>query len=409
MPTFTYLAMDTKGQEIKGIIEADSLKSARQRLRDQGYFPMNVEAYSQRKSVMLSGWRKLFQPPVRLPIKELALITRQFSTLLAAGIPLEEVIYTVTEQTDKAKTKNILLSVRSRVLEGYTLAESLADFPSVFPALYRATIAAGEQTGRLDTVLIELANYTERQQVMRQKIQQAMIYPTLMTIVSMMIVIFLMLFVVPKMVAVFISNAQALPLSTTILIAISHSMRYIVPLFFVFFIGGGIALIRGMKKSQAFKYRIDSYCLRLPVIGKTIKILNTTRFSRTLGILLMAGVPVLEAMKMAGELILSSPIQQSIREATHRVREGMAIHKALKIKGYFPAMSLHLIASGENSGQLEAMLERAADYQEATLSAQIDTVLTLFEPLLILVMGSVVLFIVMAVLLPIFSLNQTIS
>lgn len=409
MATFSYEVLNLKGDTLKGLIEADSLRLARQRLRDQGLFPLVVEPYTPLALKRFLGQRLAWKPRLRLAIPVLALITRQLATLLVAGIPLEEVLQTVGEQADNPKVKSILFAVRGRVLEGHTLAESLGHFPSVFPPLYRATIAAGEQTGRLDRVLVELATYTERQQALRQKIQQAMIYPLLMTSVSILIVIFLMIFVVPKMVAVFISNSQVLPLSTRILIFMSHSFRYFVPLVLVLVVGGGIGLHQVLKRYPPVRTRLHQFYLRLPLVGKTLKILNTTRFARTLGILLVAGVPVLDALKMAGDLINIVPIKRAMAEAGTKVREGVSIHKALKTGHYFSPMSLHLIASGESSGQLAPMLERAADYQENALNRQIDTLLTLFEPLLILVMGSVVLFIVLAVLLPVFSLNQNLS
>jgi general secretion pathway protein F len=408
MATFTYTAIDNKGIEVRGVVEADSLRLARQQLRDQGYLPVDVESFAEtakNKDKTKVFNRFQFRGP-RLAVKELALATRQLATLLAAGIPLEEVLQAVGEQAEKPKVKSILLSVRSKVLEGNTLAAGMADFPQAFPALYRATIAAGEQTGHLDTVLMRLADYTERQQEMRQKIQQAMIYPALMSSVSICIVIFLMIFVVPKMVAVFNTNSQTLPLSTSILLAISHSMKYVGPFVIVFGIGFFIWFRRFIKQHINAQRQFHRILLRMPLFGNTIKAINTARFSRTFGILLAAGVPVLEAMKIGADLVLSVPIRDAIEAATLRVREGVPIHQSLKMTGYFPAMSLHLIASGEASGQLEAMLERAANNQEKEVERLIDTLLTLFEPLLILVMGSVVLFIVMAVLLPIFSLDQ---
>jgi general secretion pathway protein F len=408
LSTFTYTAINIKGEETRGIIEADSARAARQQLRDQGLTPLDVNSYveAQRANEASKGHFSFLHRGGHLSIKELALATRQMATLLAAGIPLEEVLQAVAEQAEKPKLKNIFLSVRSKVLEGNSLATGLSEFPSAFPSLYRATVGAGEQTGRLDTVLQRLAEYTEKQQYMRQKIQQALIYPTLMTGVSVCIVIFLMIFVVPKMVAVFSSTKQSLPLATTVLLAISHSLKVVGPIIFVGLIGFVIWFRKHMQQHPSVRRRFHLLLLKIPLLGNTIKVINTARFSRTFGILLAAGVPVLEAMKVGSDLVLSMPIREAIETATLKVREGVHINQALKQTGYFPAMSLHLIASGEASGQLEAMLERAANNQDQEVERLIDTVLTLFEPMLILVMGSVVLFIVMAVLLPIFSLNQ---
>ncbi len=407
MSNFTYSAIDSKGNEVHGLIEADSARVARQQLRDRGLMPLDVASYVEavqaRKRL---GILSRFSRGPRLSIQELALATRQLATLLAAGIPLEEVLEAVGEQSEKPKVKNILFSVRSKVLEGNSLASGLSQFPEAFPALYCSTVAAGEQTGQLDTVLLRLADYTERQQHLQQKIRQALIYPSVMTAVSIAIVIFLMIFVVPKMVEVFTSSKQTLPLSTTILLFISNGMKVVGPIIITVIIALLIWLHRFLRKNAHARERFHALLLRIPLIGNTIKTVNTARFSRTFGILLAAGVPVLEAMQISSELVLSLPIRSALQNAILRVREGVHINQALKQTRFFPAMSLHLIASGEASGQLEAMLERAANNQEQEVERLIDTLLTLFEPLLILVMGSIVLFIVMAVLLPIFSLNQ---
>lgn len=408
MAAYNYTALDSKGVQLEGVLEADSLRLARQQLRDQGYIPIEVSIFAETAKNKTAATSMSFFAfgGLRLTVKQLSLVTRQLATLLAAGIPLEEVLLGVGEQAEKPKIKSILLAVRSKVLEGNSLATGMADFPLAFPALYRATIAAGEQTGRLDTVLLRLADYTERQQEMRQKVQQALIYPTLMTSVSVIIVIFLMIFVVPKMVAVFSTNSQTLPLATRVLLVISHSMKYIGPLFLVLAPVFLIGSMRVLKKNANMRRRFHLFLLKIPLFGKTIKAINTARFSRTFGILLAAGVPVLEAMTISADLVTNLPIHEALKMAILRVREGVAIHQTLKLSTYFPSMSLHLIASGEATGQLEAMLERAANNQENEVERLIDTLLKLFEPILILGMGSVVLFIVMAVLLPVFSLNQ---
>ncbi len=286
MATYAYTALDNKGTQTRGIIDAESLRLARQQLRDQGYIPLEVEMYSESsKNQDKTTNRFLFRGP-KLTVKELSLATRQLATLLAAGIPLEEVLQGVGEQAEKPKIKSIILSVRSKVLEGNSLANGMADFPRVFPALYRATIAAGEQTGRLDTVLVRLADYTERQQEMRQKIQQALIYPALMTSVSVIIVIFLMIFVVPKMVAVFQTSSQVLPLATQILLVISHSMKFVGPLILIAGVGFAFWFRYFIKKNVDVKRRFHLLLLKIPLLGKTIKAINTARFSRTFGILL---------------------------------------------------------------------------------------------------------------------------
>ena len=407
MAAFQYLAIDDNGKQQKGIVEGDSARQVRQQLRDRNLMPLEVKPVSATKA---SGPKKAGQIRVgkrqRLPVKELSLITRQLATLLSAGMPLEETLMAVAEQTEKPKIKAMILAVRSRVLEGHTLATGMAEFPQAFTDLYRATVAAGEKSGHLDIVLNRLADYTEQQNHMRQKIQQALIYPAIMGFVSIMIVIFLLIYVVPKIVGVFTATKQALPVLTVILIEISSFIQTYGILMLLIFIGFIFAFRYMLRKNEHFRARYHGFLLGVPIIGNAIKTLNTARYARTFGILFSAGVSVIDAMRVATELILNLPMSKSIAAATEQVREGVPINRALRQSGYFPPMSIHLIASGEGSGQLENMLERAADNQDREVESLIESTLTLFEPIMILVMGSVVLFIVLAVLLPIFALDQ---
>lgn len=402
MSAFQYNAISLKGAKQKGIIEADSFKHARQLLREQGLTPLTVEHAQQKMSALRA---KTFGKPA-VSSKELALMTRQLATLLAAGLPIEEVLSAVAEQTEKSRTKGLILAVRSKVLEGHSLAAALRDYPQAFSELYCSTVAAGEKSGHLDIVLQRLADYTEQQFHMKQKIQQALIYPSIMICVAISIVAFLLEYVVPKMVSVYSNIGQALPGMTQFLISLSMNLKsygiYILILIAVLF----FLFRRTMKNNLAFRKKIHAIYLRIPIIGNAIKVANTARFSRTFAILSSAGVPVLEAMGISSKLILNLPIRSAVEEATNRVREGANIHLALKQTSYFPPMSVHLIASGEASGQLENMLERAANNQDGEITRLIETTLALFEPAIILVMGVVVLFIVLAILLPIFQLDQ---
>ncbi len=403
MAAFNYTALNTEGREQHGVMEGDSARQIRQKLRDQGLTPIEVMPVSEASQTKVG--RFTFQRRQKIRVTDLAMITRQMATLLSAGIPLEEALHGVAEQTEKNKVKGILIGVRAKVLEGHTLAFGLSEFPHAFSPLYRATIAAGEQSGHLDVVLNRLADYTEQQHEMQQKIQQALIYPSIMTVVSTLIVVFLLIYVVPKMISVFSTAHMVLPASTRALIAISHGLH----IYGIYMLLGVAAIIfaffRAMRRLP-FKVRVHRILLKLPMLGKTIKSVNTARFARTLGILMAASVPVLEAMRISSDLVTSIPIQEAISEATLKVREGANINRALKQTAYFPAMSLHLIASGEASGSLEAMLERAALNQEREVQGLIENILRLFEPALILIMGSIVLYIVMAVMLPVFSIDQ---
>lgn len=405
MTAFHYTAINTTGAQQKGLIEADSARHARQLLRDKNLTPLEVTDAQQKKNLIKPSFFSISRKQ-SLAVKELALMTRQMATLLSAGLPLEEVLAAVAEQTEKANSKGLMLSVRSKVLEGHALASALRDFPQAFSHLYCSTVAAGEKSAHLDIVLQRLADYTEQQYEMRQKIFHALIYPAIMILVAIGIVGFLLEYVVPKMISVYSNIGQQLPGMTQVLIALSTGIKS-----YGLYILLGVILIcvlfrLQMQKNLAFREKIHALVLRIPVIGNAIKVTNTARFSRTFAILSSAGVSVLEAMNISAALITNLPIHKAVEEAVKHVREGANIHLALKQTNYFPPMSIHLIASGESSGQLENMLERAANNQDNDIARLIETSLALFEPAIILLMGAIVLFIVLAVLLPIFQLDQ---
>jgi general secretion pathway protein F len=402
MAAYSYIALDSAGKKQKGVLQADSAKSVRGQLRDRGLTPMTVEIVSQQSTSRSKGF-SLFQR--KISVAELALLTRQFATMLAAGIPLEETLLSVAEQSEKGRIKNIVMAVRAKVLEGHSFAEGLGEFPAVFDKLYCATVAAGEKTGHLDRVLERLADFGERRQKIRQKIQQALIYPSIIVLASVAIVSFLLIYVVPKMVTVFQQSGQILPTATLILLAISsflqHAGLYVLAGLVIF-----IIVWTRLLKRPHFRAWVDAWTLRLPLFGKSVRLVNTARFAHTFAILNTAGVEVIEAMRVSTELVANTSINKALEVATKQVREGVNISRALKQTGYFPPMSIYLIASGENSGKLDAMLERTASNQETQVEQTINIILTLFEPLMILVMGSIVLFIVLAILLPIFNMDQ---
>jgi general secretion pathway protein F len=416
VPAFHYVAINAKGEQQKGLIEAENDKHARQLLRQKGLIPTETHDAHQKSATQnaasLSSISRYLVGAAHkttrntLSNKELALITRQLATLLAAAMPLEEVLTAVAEQTEKPRAKGLMLAVRGKIMEGHSLANAMRDFPRAFSALYCATVAAGEKSGHLDIVLQRLADYTEQQAEMRQKVQNALIYPSLMVLVSIGIVGFLLEYVVPKMVAVYSSSGQALPGMTAFLIGLSDGIHAYGLYVLIALIIAGYFFRRRLQQNPAFREKFHLAILRLPIIGNATKTTNTARFSRTLAILSSAGVGVIEAMTIAAQLVTNIPIRKAIEEATSRIREGANIHLALKQTRYFPPMSIHLIASGEASGQLEPMLERAANNQDNDIKQLIATTLTLFEPAIILIMGAIVLFIVLAVLLPIFQLNQ---
>lgn len=405
MPAYFYIAVSSTGQEQKGVIEAESEKHARQMLRDKAYIPVKVRPSQEKKNAAAKSYFT-FTRSQSLSTKELALITRQFATLLAAGLPVEEGLLAVAEQSEKPRIKGLLLSVRGKVVEGHALASAMKEYPEAFSALFCATVAAGEKTGHLDKVLLRLADYTEQQSHMRQKLKTALIYPSMIVLVAFGIVGFLLEYVVPKMIAVYGHLNQALPFMTEVLIACSNAVKAYGLYTLLALIVGVIIWRRALKRSPRLRAKAHLMLLRLPLIGYSVKTANTARFSRTLSILSAAGVPILEAMNISAQLVTIIPIRKSIEQAVLHVREGAAIHLALKQSGYFSPMSVHMMASGEASGQLESMLERVAINQEDEVSRMIEVALALFEPAVILIMGAIVLFIVLAVLLPIFNLNE---
>lgn len=406
MPAYHFIAINPAGQEQKGVIEAESEKHARQLVRDKSLVPIKITPAKKRRGLEQKSFSLFAGRQRGLTAKELALITRQFATLLSAGLPLEEALIAVVEQSEKARVKGIVLSVRSKVLEGHTLAAALRDHPEAFSPLYIATVAAGERSGHLDKVLLRLAEYTEQQWHMRQKIKTALIYPVMIILVAIGIVGFLLEYVVPKMIAVYGNLHQTLPALTSVLIGISTNIKAYGLYILIALIIGIYLWRRALKKSPAFREKAHRLLLRLPLLGYAARTNDTARFARTLSILSAAGVPVLDAMNISAELITTIPIRNAVQIAVQRVREGAAIHLALKQTNYFPPMAVHMIASGESSGQLESMLQRVAHTQEDEILRLIEVALALFEPAIILIMGAIVLFIVLAVLLPIFQLNE---
>lgn len=403
MPAFEYTALDGTGRTRKGVEEGDSPRQVRSRLREQGLTPMSVNQVAERQALLRMP---VFQQRIK-PL-ELALATRQMATLARAGLPIEEVLATVARQSESPRVRSALTAVRTRVMEGLPLAHALGEFPSVFPVIYRTTIAAGEQAGRLDLVLERLADNVEAQNAMRQKIQLAMFYPAILTCVALLVTVALLTYVVPEVVKVFDGMNQELPLLTRSLIAVSDTLRDW-GILMLLVLAGLIYGVRTLLKKPTYQRRWHDFLLRLPLIGRLTRGLNTARFARTLNILAGSGVPLLDALNMSASVISNLPMREAVSAAAQRVREGAGVGLALERSGYFPAMTLSLIKSGESSGTLDSMLERAAETQERELEARIAMVMGVFEPLLILTMGAVVLVIVLAILLPIFELNQLVN
>jgi general secretion pathway protein F len=408
MPAFEYVAVDAAGRERKGVLEGDTARHVRQLLRDQQLLPVAVaEVVGEQRQAAATGARRRLSLNLQrgLGAGDVALITRQLATLVKSALPLEEALLAVSQQTDKPKVRNIMLGVRSKVMEGHTLADSLAGFPNSFPELYRATVAAAEQAGHLDAVLERLADYTENRQALRSRTLGALLYPVLLFVVCIAIVFFLLVSVVPKVVEVFRSSDAELPLLTQILIGGSDFMRawgWLV----ILVTGAAIWGFRRWLRVESNRRRWHDLLLRLPLVGKIVRGSNTARFARTLSTLTASTVPVLDALRISGEVVTNLPMKFAVADAAIRVREGAPIGRSLGQSRLFPPMMIHLISSGETSGELDTMLERAAQHQERELDAVLQALVGLLSPLMILFMGGLVLLIVLAMLMPIFELNQ---
>lgn len=405
MPAFEYQALDARGKSNKGVLEADNARHARALLRDQKLTPVSVELASQQEKLLASGkqWFKR-----NISASELALITRQLATLVEAALPIEGALLAVAEQCEKPRLKNMMMTVRSKVVEGYSLAEGLAEFPHVFDHLFRSMVAAGEKSGHLDQVLNRLADYTEQRQHMRSQILQALLYPIILTGFAITVIAILLAAVVPQIVGQFEHMGQTLPGTTLFLIAASDFLRAYGIVVLLALLLGVVMFKRALLK-PAVRFRWDSWILRSRVLGKVTKGLNTARFARTLSILNASAVPLLEAMRISADVLSNTYMKQAVTDATARVREGTSLRNALDQTKLFPPMMLHMIASGEKSGQLDSMLERAANTQDREFETLVSVSLKVFEPVLVAVMAGMVLFIVMAILQPILALNNMVG
>ena len=404
MAAYEYTALDTAGREHRGVLDGDSARQVRQLLRDQALLPVAVNEVTDVEP------KRVFRISLGSGISttDLALLTRQLSTLVRSGIPLEEALLAVSQQSEKARVQSVVAGVRARVLEGRTLAEGLGAFPKVFPEIYRATVSAGEQSGHLDAVLERMADYTENRQVLQQKIRNAMIYPVLLTVICLGIVGVLLGYVVPEVVRVFEAGQRELPILTRLLIGASDFLRAWWWLLVIVVAAAAWAFRRWLRE-PASRRRFDLMKLGVPIVGRITRGNNAARFARTFSILTASAVPVLEALRISGEVVTNSPMRQAVQDAAVRVREGAPIARSLAASKLFPPMLVHLIASGETSGQLESMLERAADNQERELDGVVNTAVGILGPVMILVMGAFVFMIVIALLLPIFQLNQLVQ
>jgi general secretion pathway protein F len=399
MPAFRYEAVDGAGRPRRGLVEAATARAVREVLRGNGLFPTAVEPAAQGFAARSDA--------TRLAAPTLALVTRQLATLVASGMPLDQALAAVAEQADHPGAVRLLGAIREQVAAGEAFAGALSRFPRTFSPLYRGLAAVGAESGQLGAVLSRLADYLEARQVLRQKFAAALIYPALVTIVALAVIAALLLYVVPQIVAVYQQSRQTLPWLTRALIASSDFVRatgwYWLGLLVV-----GSATVALLLRQERWRERAQAALLRTPVFGRVLSGLDTARFASTLAILTGSGAPLLRALETAAGVIWAAPIRRAAHTAAAHVREGVSLARALASQRVFPALLVHLVANGEQSGQLPAMLERAAREQDADVERRLTWLAALVQPVLIVVMGGIVLVLVLAVMLPIVSMNQLI-
>jgi general secretion pathway protein F len=403
MAAFHYEAIESNGHTARGVIEADGLRQARARIRELGLIVVKVEAVSQ--DSMHTGAGQRWRLRQNISSAQLSMLTRQLATLLEAGIPLEQSLGALIEQSEDESAHKILAGVRSELLAGHTLAQAMGQYKSVFPDIYRALIKAGEASGELGHVMLRLADYTESRQILRQKVILAFVYPAIVTVVALCVVFGLLIYVVPQVVSVFQQSQQTLPLLTRMLIGLS-SLLQASWIYLLFVIGGGVLLLRILLRREDIRFQWHLRLLRLPMLGRLVRGLNTARMASTLAILSGSGVPLLVSLQAASGVVTNLPMRYALEEAAKKVREGVTLSRALAVSGLFPPILVHLISNGESSGKLDAMLDRAATQQEQEIGNYTSVLTSLLEPVLILIMGGVVLTIVLAILMPIIEMNQ---
>ncbi|MEE2890742.1 MAG: type II secretion system inner membrane protein GspF [Pseudomonadota bacterium] len=407
MAAYEFIALDARGRRQKGVLEADSVRQIRQQLRDRGWAPVSVEATASASTAQqdAAGTRSGFRFRRGLSLLELAIITRHLATLVGSGLPIEEALNAAAQQADRPRLKSILLAVRARVLEGYPLAAALAEFPAAFDDLYRATVSAGEHAGHLEEVLENLAEFTERRQESGQNVQMALLYPIILIFISLLIVGGLLAYVVPEIVGVYSDTGQELPWLTVALIALSEFLAA----WGAALLGAVLVAIVGVARWLQLsgpKKRFHGLLLRLPITRSFVRAANASQFANTLAILTGSGVPLVDAMSISAQVVPNVRLRESIGGATQRVAEGTSLRMALEEVGQFPPLMIHMVGSGEASGDLDAMLARVAGHLERDLQRTVTVMLELLKPGMLLIMGGLVLLIVLAILLPILNLNQ---
>jgi general secretion pathway protein F len=408
MPVFEYVAIDRAGKSRKGIIDADSARAARNKLRSDGIYPTRLEE-TQADEISERPSRLQFRIPLqRVRRADVVITTRQLATLLSAGLPLVSALSGVLEQVKRPALRKVLSQVRERVKEGMSLASALMEHPAVFPSVYTAMINAGETSGTLELVVERLAEFGEQQLALQRKIRSTLAYPLLMLIVGVGVVVFLMAYVIPRVTQIFVEMKQELPLPTTILIGVSEFFQKYWPLAILAIVGCFFAA-RYYVKTDAGRRRYDKMLLNLPVVGSIVEKVAMARITRTLGTLLHNGVPLLSAMEIVRSLVSNVVLRQALEEARQEISEGASITAPLARGGVFPPSVIQMISVGEQSGNLEGMLFKVAETFDSEVETSVTTFTSLLGPFMILFLAFFVGFVVLAVLLPIFEMSHLIG
>jgi general secretion pathway protein F len=403
MPAYRYEAIDLAGTISKGVINADSPRSARSDLRTRGLVPMGMDVIVGQPAVSAHGYQRYFGD--RLSTVELALFTRQLASLLEARLPLEQAFTALLEQAERPYMRDLIAAIRAEVMGGASLSDAMAMHPRDFADIYRALVASGEHIGQLSNVLSRLADFVERRNALVQKVRLAFTYPAIVTAVAFAIVIFLLTYVVPQIVSVFANTRQQLPFLTVAMLALSNFVRHWGWLLALILMSAGMGA-RWALRDPVLKLRWHTWKLSAPIYGRFERSLNTSRFASTLAITISSGVPILRALQTSRDTLSNVALRAQVEAATASVREGVGLARALSVHPHFPPMLIHMIRAGEVTGELPSMLNRAAQMQEQDLERRALTIAGLLEPVLILAMGVVVLLIVLAVLMPIIEINQ---
>ncbi|RZA04897.1 MAG: type II secretion system protein GspF, partial [Moraxellaceae bacterium] len=405
-------ALDEAGKTVKGILEGDSERHVRTQLRAKRLKPLEVEGASSQPDksgaddsagLSLGAFRKRMGG--KLSSRDLSIVTRQLASLVRSGLPLDEALHATAKQAHKPHIKRILLGVRTKVLEGFSLAQALGENPAAFDEMYRALVRAGESSGYLGPVLERLADYTQNSQIVQQRIKMAMIYPIVLLVISLGVIVLLMAMVVPKLIGVFAHSHRELPVLTRVLIT---SSDFIVNYGVFVFIGivAIIVSIRNLLKKEYYKRKWHAAQLKLPVIGELVRQIDASRFAATLSLLTASGVPLLQALTIAGQVMTNRLLQESCEQVVNAVREGTGLARAMENAGTFPPLLVQLVSSGEANGTLAQQLDNAAKDQERELEMVLGMAMGLLEPFTIVFMGFSVCMIVLAILQPIFQMNS---